>query len=63
MTPVERDDLIEFLTGQFAQIDRQFVQVHQLFGQMDEPPGVRYYTGFTALTCAEALRDAGIRED
>ena len=30
-----------------------------VFGQMDETPGVRYYTGFTALTCAEALRDAG----
>lgn len=33
-----------------------------VFGQMDEPPGVRYYTGFTALTCAEALRDAGHSE-
>jgi F-type H+-transporting ATPase subunit beta len=30
-----------------------------VFGQMDETPGVRYHTGFTALTCAEALRDAG----
>ncbi len=30
-----------------------------VFGQMDETPGVRFYTGFTALTCAEALRDAG----
>jgi len=30
-----------------------------VFGQMDETPGVRYFTGFTALTCAEALRDAG----
>ncbi len=30
-----------------------------VFGQMDETPGVRYYAGFTALTCAEALRDAG----
>jgi len=30
-----------------------------VFGQMDETPGVRYYTGFTALTCAEALRDSG----
>jgi len=25
---------------------------------MDETPGVRFYTGYTALTCAEALRDA-----
>lgn len=25
-----------------------------VFGQMDETPGVRYYTGFTALTCAES---------
>ncbi len=30
-----------------------------VFGQMDETPGVRFYTGFTALTCAESLRDAG----
>ncbi|HYA76687.1 MAG TPA: F0F1 ATP synthase subunit beta [Burkholderiaceae bacterium] len=30
-----------------------------VFGQMDETPGVRYYTGFTALTYAEALRDSG----
>lgn len=30
-----------------------------VFGQMDETPGVRFYTGFTALTCAEALRNAG----
>lgn len=30
-----------------------------VFGQMDETPGVRYHTGFTALTCAESLRDAG----
>lgn len=30
-----------------------------VFGQMDETPGVRYHTGFTALACAEALRDAG----
>ena len=30
-----------------------------VFGQMDETPGVRFHTGFTALTCAEALRDAG----
>lgn len=29
-----------------------------VFGQMDETPGVRFYTGYTALTCAEALRDA-----
>jgi F-type H+-transporting ATPase subunit beta len=33
-----------------------------VFGQMDETPGVRYYTGFTALTCAEALRDGGHSE-
>jgi len=30
-----------------------------VFGQMDETPGVRFYTGFTALSCAEALRDCG----
>jgi F-type H+/Na+-transporting ATPase subunit beta len=30
-----------------------------VFGQMDETPGVRFHTGFTALACAEALRDAG----
>ena len=30
-----------------------------VFGQMDETPGVRFFTGFTALTCAEALRDDG----
>jgi F-type H+-transporting ATPase subunit beta len=30
-----------------------------VFGQMDETPGVRFYTGFTALTVAEALRDEG----
>ena len=30
-----------------------------VFGQMDETPGVRFYTGFTALSCAEALRDSG----
>jgi len=30
-----------------------------VFGQMDETPGVRFHTGYTALTCAEALRDAG----
>jgi F-type H+-transporting ATPase subunit beta len=29
-----------------------------VFGQMDETPGVRFYTGYTALACAEALRDA-----
>ncbi len=33
-----------------------------VFGQMDETPGVRFHTGFTALTCAEALRDAGSGE-
>ncbi|HET8693777.1 MAG TPA: F0F1 ATP synthase subunit beta [Aquabacterium sp.] len=33
-----------------------------VFGQMDETPGVRYYTGYTALTCAESLRDAGHTE-
>ncbi len=33
-----------------------------VFGQMDETPGVRFYTGFTALTCAESLRNAGHRE-
>jgi F-type H+-transporting ATPase subunit beta len=33
-----------------------------VFGQMDETPGVRFYTGFTALACAEALRDAGTGE-
>jgi len=30
-----------------------------VFGQMDETPGVRFYTGFTALSCAESLRDCG----
>jgi F-type H+-transporting ATPase subunit beta len=30
-----------------------------VFGQMDETPGVRFFTGYTALACAEALRDAG----
>ncbi|MEX8520296.1 MAG: F0F1 ATP synthase subunit beta [Leptothrix sp. (in: b-proteobacteria)] len=30
-----------------------------VFGQMDETPGVRFHTGYTALTYAEALRDAG----
>jgi F-type H+-transporting ATPase subunit beta len=30
-----------------------------VFGQMDETPGVRFHTGFTALACAEALRDQG----
>jgi len=33
-----------------------------VFGQMDETPGVRFYTGYTALACAEALRDAGSGE-
>jgi F-type H+-transporting ATPase subunit beta len=33
-----------------------------VFGQMDETPGVRFHTGFTALACAEALRDAGSGE-
>ena len=33
-----------------------------VFGQMDETPGVRFYTGFTALACAEALREAGHAE-
>ncbi len=33
-----------------------------VFGQMDETPGVRFFTGFTALTCAEALRNAGHSE-
>ena len=30
-----------------------------MYKRQDETPGVRYYTGFTALACAEALRDAG----
>jgi F-type H+-transporting ATPase subunit beta len=30
-----------------------------VFGQMDETPGVRFHTGFAALTCAESLRDGG----
>ncbi|MFC4343080.1 F0F1 ATP synthase subunit beta [Cupriavidus numazuensis] len=33
-----------------------------VFGQMDETPGVRFHTGFTALACAEALREAGHSE-
>lgn len=33
-----------------------------VFGQMDETPGVRFHTGYTALTCAEALRDGGAGE-
>jgi len=33
-----------------------------VFGQMDETPGVRFHTGFTALACAEALRDSGTGE-
>ena len=33
-----------------------------VFGQMDETPGVRFHTGYTALACAEALRDGGIGE-
>lgn len=33
-----------------------------VFGQMDETPGVRFHAGFTALACAEALRDAGTGE-
>lgn len=33
-----------------------------VFGQMDETPGVRFYTAYTALACAEALRDAGHEE-
>lgn len=33
-----------------------------VFGQMDETPGVRFHTGYAALTCAEALRDAGHAE-
>jgi F-type H+-transporting ATPase subunit beta len=33
-----------------------------VFGQMDETPGVRFYTAYTALSCAEALRDAGHAE-
>lgn len=36
MTPGKRDDLIEFLPGQFARIAHQVVQVHQPLGQMDE---------------------------
>ncbi|MBV8273433.1 MAG: F0F1 ATP synthase subunit beta [Cupriavidus sp.] len=33
-----------------------------VFGQMDETPGVRFHTGFSALACAEALREAGHAE-
>jgi F-type H+-transporting ATPase subunit beta len=33
-----------------------------VFGCMDETPGVRFHTGYTALTCAEALRDTGSGE-
>jgi len=33
-----------------------------VFGQMDETPGVRFHAGFTALACAEALREAGHSE-
>ncbi len=33
-----------------------------VFGQMDETPGVRFHTGYTAVTCAESLRDGGAGE-
>jgi F-type H+/Na+-transporting ATPase subunit beta len=33
-----------------------------VFGCMDETPGVRFHTGYTALACAEALRDTGSGE-
>lgn len=33
-----------------------------VFGQMDEPPGVRYHAAYTALTHAEFFRDQGSGE-
>lgn len=33
-----------------------------LFGQMDEPPGVRFRVGFTAITMAEYFRDVEKRD-
>ncbi len=43
-----------------AQESKVIEQTAMVFGQMDEPPGVRLRVGLTALTIAEEFRDEGL---